>query len=159
MICVCLQVTAGAHDSHGESTFCVCCCCVLGKSVFDRTCRSHSMSCDLCLMQMSGDKSISAFPERDDLFKWIGTISGPQGTVSVCTQRVFYQPSRVLAVNVWNESWKRRRGDVWYPSVRASPVFVLDKSSSHRILAQSSGAADVQSYFQQNSPHTTPSGL
>lgn len=26
MIRVCLQVTAGAHDSHGESTFCVCVC-------------------------------------------------------------------------------------------------------------------------------------
>ncbi|CAF90168.1 unnamed protein product, partial [Tetraodon nigroviridis] len=32
-------------------------------------------------LMMSGDKSISAFPERDDLFKWIGTINGPQGTV------------------------------------------------------------------------------
>lgn len=33
-------------------------------------------------MQMSGDKSISAFPETDNLFKWIGTINGPQETVS-----------------------------------------------------------------------------
>lgn len=30
---------------------------------------------------MSGDKGISAFPESDNLFKWIGTIDGPQGTV------------------------------------------------------------------------------
>ncbi|XDV35234.1 hypothetical protein PO909_005217 [Leuciscus waleckii] len=32
-------------------------------------------------MQMSGDKGISAFPESDNLFKWIGTIDGAQGTV------------------------------------------------------------------------------
>lgn len=30
---------------------------------------------------MSGDKGISAFPECDNLFKWIGTIDGAQGTV------------------------------------------------------------------------------
>lgn len=34
-------------------------------------------------MQMSGDKGISAFPESDNLFKWIGTIDGAQGTVGV----------------------------------------------------------------------------
>ena len=31
---------------------------------------------------MSGDKGISAFPESDNLFKWIGTIDGAAGTVS-----------------------------------------------------------------------------
>ncbi|NXA43039.1 UBE2C enzyme, partial [Eudromia elegans] len=30
--------------------------------------------------QMSGDKGISAFPESDNLFKWIGTIDGAAGT-------------------------------------------------------------------------------
>lgn len=30
---------------------------------------------------MSGDKGISAFPESDNLFKWIGTIDGAAGTV------------------------------------------------------------------------------
>lgn len=30
---------------------------------------------------MSGDKGISAFPNGDDVFSWIGTIHGPQGTV------------------------------------------------------------------------------
>uniref|UniRef100_A0A3Q2D0N9 Ubiquitin-conjugating enzyme E2 C n=1 Tax=Cyprinodon variegatus TaxID=28743 RepID=A0A3Q2D0N9_CYPVA len=33
------------------------------------------------LLQMSGDKGISAFPESDNLFKWVGTIDGAQGTV------------------------------------------------------------------------------
>lgn len=39
-------------------------------------------------MQMSGDKGISAFPESDNLFKWIGTIDGAQGTVG--TTVVFF---------------------------------------------------------------------
>ncbi|OXB50804.1 hypothetical protein ASZ78_009150, partial [Callipepla squamata] len=30
--------------------------------------------------QMSGDKGISAFPESDNLFRWIGTIDGAAGT-------------------------------------------------------------------------------
>lgn len=30
---------------------------------------------------MSQDKSISAFPEGENLFKWIGTITGPKDTV------------------------------------------------------------------------------
>ncbi|XP_036907005.1 ubiquitin-conjugating enzyme E2 C-like [Sturnira hondurensis] len=30
---------------------------------------------------MSGDKGISAFPESDNLFKWVGTIHGAAGTV------------------------------------------------------------------------------
>ena len=29
----------------------------------------------------SGDKSISAFPESDNLFKWVGTIHRAEGTV------------------------------------------------------------------------------
>lgn len=32
---------------------------------------------------MSGDKGISAFPESDNLFKWVGTIEGAQGTVGM----------------------------------------------------------------------------
>lgn len=36
---------------------------------------------DVLLPQMSGDKGISAFPESDNLFKWIGTIDGAAGTV------------------------------------------------------------------------------
>jgi len=30
---------------------------------------------------MSGDKGISAFPDGDNLFRWIGTITGASGTV------------------------------------------------------------------------------
>lgn len=32
---------------------------------------------------MKGDKGISAFPDGDNIFKWIGTIHGPEETVSV----------------------------------------------------------------------------
>jgi len=31
---------------------------------------------------MSSEKGVTAFPEDDNLFKWVGTIEGPQGTVS-----------------------------------------------------------------------------
>ena len=30
---------------------------------------------------MSGDTSVTAFPEGDNLFSWIGTITGSEGTV------------------------------------------------------------------------------
>ncbi|KAM4622515.1 ubiquitin-conjugating enzyme E2 C isoform 1-T1 [Discoglossus pictus] len=36
---------------------------------------------ELMTLMMSGDKGISAFPESDNLFKWIGTIDGAVGTV------------------------------------------------------------------------------
>jgi len=39
---------------------------------------------DICSVQMSGDPGVSAFPEGDNLFKWVGTLAGPKGTV--CTQ-------------------------------------------------------------------------
>jgi len=35
----------------------------------------------LTVSQMSGDRSVSAFPDGDNLFRWIGTINGPIGTV------------------------------------------------------------------------------
>uniref|UniRef100_G3MNP4 Ubiquitin-conjugating enzyme E2 C n=1 Tax=Amblyomma maculatum TaxID=34609 RepID=G3MNP4_AMBMU len=36
---------------------------------------------ELMTLMMSGDKGISAFPDGDNLFRWIGTIQGPPGTV------------------------------------------------------------------------------
>ncbi|XP_072290137.1 ubiquitin-conjugating enzyme E2 C [Eucyclogobius newberryi] len=36
---------------------------------------------ELMALMMSGDKGISAFPESENLFKWVGTIDGAQGTV------------------------------------------------------------------------------
>ncbi|KAL8179794.1 UNVERIFIED_CONTAM: Ubiquitin-conjugating enzyme E2 C [Gekko kuhli] len=36
---------------------------------------------ELMTLMVSGDKGISAFPESDNLFKWIGTIDGAAGTV------------------------------------------------------------------------------
>uniref|UniRef100_A0A2K6GU99 Ubiquitin conjugating enzyme E2 C n=1 Tax=Propithecus coquereli TaxID=379532 RepID=A0A2K6GU99_PROCO len=41
---------------------------------------------ELMTLMMSGDKGISAFPESDNLFKWVGTIHGAAGTVSVGTR-------------------------------------------------------------------------
>ena len=32
--------------------------------------------------QTSGEKGVSAFPEGENLFKWVATINGPVGTVS-----------------------------------------------------------------------------
>uniref|UniRef100_A0A8C7ATX7 Ubiquitin-conjugating enzyme E2 C n=1 Tax=Neovison vison TaxID=452646 RepID=A0A8C7ATX7_NEOVI len=34
---------------------------------------------ELMTLMMSGDKGISAFPESDNLFKWVGTIHGAAG--------------------------------------------------------------------------------
>ncbi|XP_028667831.2 ubiquitin-conjugating enzyme E2 C [Erpetoichthys calabaricus] len=42
---------------------------------------SKRLQQELMTLMMSGDKGISAFPESDNLFKWIGTIIGPAGTV------------------------------------------------------------------------------
>nr|XP_050051387.1 ubiquitin-conjugating enzyme E2 C-like [Dermacentor andersoni] len=36
---------------------------------------------ELMTLMMCGDKGISAFPDGDNLFRWIGTIQGPSGTV------------------------------------------------------------------------------
>lgn len=36
---------------------------------------------DLMTLMMSGEKSVSAFPDGDNLFHWIATISGASGTV------------------------------------------------------------------------------
>ena len=38
---------------------------------------------ELLALMMSGDKGISAFPNGDDVFSWVGTIVGPQDTVSL----------------------------------------------------------------------------
>merc|ERR1712131_87771 len=42
---------------------------------------SKRLQQELMTLMMSGDKGISAFPESDNLFKWIGTIDGAQDTV------------------------------------------------------------------------------
>ncbi|NWW94347.1 UBE2C enzyme, partial [Rhynochetos jubatus] len=60
---------AGADGAHGE----------LGTAGGSRGVPGRP---DALSPQMSGDKGISAFPESDNLFKWIGTIDGAAGTVS-----------------------------------------------------------------------------
>nr|CAG4635078.1 EOG090X0DZY [Alona affinis] len=42
---------------------------------------SKRLQQELLSLMMSGDKGISAFPNGDDVFSWIGTIKGPDGTV------------------------------------------------------------------------------
>ncbi|XP_008013928.2 ubiquitin-conjugating enzyme E2 C isoform X1 [Chlorocebus sabaeus] len=42
---------------------------------------SRGLQQELMTLMMSGDKGISAFPESDNLFKWVGTIHGAAGTV------------------------------------------------------------------------------
>lgn len=42
---------------------------------------SKRLQKELMALMMSSDKSISAFPEGENFFKWIGTICGPEGTV------------------------------------------------------------------------------
>nr|XP_020467841.1 ubiquitin-conjugating enzyme E2 C isoform X1 [Monopterus albus] len=42
---------------------------------------SKRLQQELMTLMMSGNKGISAFPESDNLFKWVGTIDGAQGTV------------------------------------------------------------------------------
>ena len=39
---------------------------------------------ELMKLMMAGCKGVSAFPDGDNLFKWIGTIEGPENTVSKC---------------------------------------------------------------------------
>lgn len=36
---------------------------------------------ELMVLMMSTEKGVSAFPDGENLFKWIGTIIGPQDTV------------------------------------------------------------------------------
>ena len=36
---------------------------------------------ELCMLQMSSDPTVSAFPDGDNLFHWIATIVGGAGTV------------------------------------------------------------------------------
>lgn len=36
---------------------------------------------ELMNVMMSGSTEVSAFPEGDNIFKWIGTVKGPKGTV------------------------------------------------------------------------------
>lgn len=42
---------------------------------------SKRLQKELMDLMMSGEKGVSAFPEGDNLFKWIATIDGPKDTV------------------------------------------------------------------------------
>lgn len=49
---------------------------------------SKRLQQELLSLMMSGEKGVSAFPDGDNLFKWIGTIAGPAGTVSHTLVRI-----------------------------------------------------------------------
>lgn len=42
---------------------------------------SKRLQKELMVLMMSSEKGISAFPDGENIFKWIGTISGPKSTV------------------------------------------------------------------------------
>nr|CAG4644321.1 EOG090X0DZY [Lepidurus arcticus] len=42
---------------------------------------SKRLQQELMTLMMAGDPSVSAFPEGDNLFNWVGTIQGPSSTV------------------------------------------------------------------------------
>ncbi|XP_066998575.1 ubiquitin-conjugating enzyme E2 C [Anabrus simplex] len=42
---------------------------------------SKRLQKELMVLMMNSDQSVSAFPEGENLFKWVGTITGPVGTV------------------------------------------------------------------------------
>jgi len=52
-----------------------------GCSSKDNHSVSKRLQKELMTLMMSGDKGISAFPEGDNLFRWKGTLVGPEGTV------------------------------------------------------------------------------
>merc|ERR1711988_1607065 len=47
----------------------------------DGTTVTKRLKTELTQLMMSGDNSVSAFPEGDNLFSWIGSITGSPGTV------------------------------------------------------------------------------
>lgn len=51
---------------------------------------SKRLQQELLSLMMSNEKSISAFPDGDNLFKWIGIIQGPVGTVSIHSLTFYY---------------------------------------------------------------------
>ena len=63
---------------------------------------------------MSGDPGISAFPDGDNLFKWIGTVVGPKGTVS---HQNFCLPSNICAEKC---DWKFKTSTVIYCCIPAN---------------------------------------
>lgn len=50
-------------------------------------CRLFRLQKELMVLMMSTEQGVSAFPEGENLFKWIGTITGPRDTVRLFDKR------------------------------------------------------------------------
>ena len=68
----------------------VCCGAILFKkqsnlinTIYYKLIDCESLGMMSYLFQMSGNKGISAFPDGDNLFRWIATIQGAETTVSI----------------------------------------------------------------------------
>ena len=60
---------------------------------------SKRLQQELLSLMMSGEKGVSAFPDGDNLFKWIGTIQGPTGTVLIYFNCIkIFQSSLILVI-------------------------------------------------------------
>ena len=54
---------------------------------------------ELMKLMMAGCKGVSAFPDGDNLFKWIGTIEGPENTVSKCKPLEYFPVKTQITEN------------------------------------------------------------
>jgi len=66
--------------SDGSSKLATRCRGGIGQSACFRSVTKR-LKTELTQLMMSGDNSVSAFPEGDNLFSWIGSITGSPGTV------------------------------------------------------------------------------
>ena len=59
-------------------------CATVPRSYADPNARPHRLrrlQSELMSLMMSGETSLSAFPDGDNIFQWTGTIAGGDGTV------------------------------------------------------------------------------
>uniref|UniRef100_A0A2K6V797 UBC core domain-containing protein n=1 Tax=Saimiri boliviensis boliviensis TaxID=39432 RepID=A0A2K6V797_SAIBB len=60
---------------------------------------------ELMTLMMSGDKGISAFPESDNLFKWVGTIHGAAGTFFTPCYHPNVDTQASICLDILQDKW------------------------------------------------------